>query len=88
MWKRFTSLPLGWKLVIVIAPLAIALAIIDLFTLAALMVLCGIAVLVYTVFALSDDPTVYVPQAGVPEWVFPVAGVMLVVVGIALMMLT
>ena len=88
VWKRFTSLPLRWKLVIVISPLAIALAIIDLFTLAALMVLCGIAVLVYTVFALSDDPTVYVPKAGVPEWVFPVAGVMLIVVGIALMMLT
>lgn len=88
VWKRFTSLPLGWKIVIVISPFAIALTIIDLFTLAALMVLCGVAVLVYTVFALSDDPTVYVPQAGVPEWVFPVAGVMLVIVGIALMMLT
>jgi hypothetical protein len=86
--KRFTSLPLGWRLVIVVAPPVIALAIIDLFTLAALMVLCGIAVLVYTVFALSDDPTVYVPQAGVPEWAFPVSGVVLVVVGIALMMLT
>jgi hypothetical protein len=88
VWKRFTSLPLGWRLVIVIAPLVITLAIIDLFTLAALMVLCGIAVLVYTVFALSDDPTVYVPQAGVPEWVFPLSGVMLVVVGVVLMMLT
>lgn len=82
------SLPMGWKVTIIVVPLVLALGIIDLFTLAALMVLGGIAVLVYTVFALSDDPTVYVPRAGVPEWVFPVSGVMLVVVGIALMLLS
>ena len=82
------ALPLGWKIVVVLAPFVIALGIIDLFTLASLMVLAGIAVLVYSVFALSDDPTVYVPRAGVPEWVFPVSGVVLVVVGIGLMMLT
>ena len=88
LWSRFARLPIGWKVVILAAPIVIAVAIIDLFTLAALMVLGGIGVLVYTVFALSDDPTIYVPRAGVPEWVYPFSGVMLVVVGIALMMLT
>jgi hypothetical protein len=88
LWTRFKALPVGRKLVVVIAPLVIALGIIDLFTLAALMVLAGVALLVYSVFALSDDPTVYVPRAGVPEWVFPGSGVVLVVIGIGLMMLT
>lgn len=83
----FGGLPIWARVAIIAAPFIIAFGIIATFTLAAIMVLAGMLALIVGGFALSDDPTVYTLDARLPEWGLPVAGLVLIVGGVALMVL-